>query len=148
MSHGESELCTSDQVISAIKSSRNSRTYGPDSLSIFHLNNLGPLAREHHTSLYNDSLKFCHIPSVWKTSLVIPIPKPGKDSSQGISYRPWLLDIVARFYPLSTNLSHQIRINTASDLHTRLHLTSSSSQQTWRQVSANGNHLAIQCVWP
>ena len=30
----------------------------------------------------------CRLPSIWKTSLVIPIPKPGKDSSQGTSYRP------------------------------------------------------------
>ena len=52
------------------------------------MKNLGPLATEHLTSLYNDSLKSCHLPSIWKTSLVIPIPKPGKDSSQGTSYRP------------------------------------------------------------
>ena len=55
---------------------RMANTHGPDSLSIFHLKNLGPLATEHLTALYN------------KTSLVIPIPKPGKDSSQGTSYRP------------------------------------------------------------
>ena len=79
---------TSDQVTSAIKSCRNSRAYGPDSLSIFHLKNLVPLAIEHLTALYNDSLKSCHLPSIWKTTLVIPIPKPGKDSSQGTSYRP------------------------------------------------------------
>ena len=58
--------------------------YGPDSLSIFHLKNLGPLATEHFTALYNDSLKSCRLPSIWKTSLVIPIPKPGKDSSQDL----------------------------------------------------------------
>ena len=46
-------------------------------LSIFHLKNLGPLATEHLTTLS---------PSIWKTSLVIPIHKPGKDSSQGTSY--------------------------------------------------------------
>ena len=57
-------------------------------LSIFHLKNLGPLATEHLTSLYNDSLKSCRLPSIWKTSLVIPIPKPGKDPSHGTSYRP------------------------------------------------------------
>ena len=68
--------------------SRSSIAYGPDSLSIVHLNNLGPLATEHLTSLYNDSLKSCRLPYIWKTSLVIPIPKPGKDSSQGTSYRP------------------------------------------------------------
>ena len=26
--------------------------------------------------------------SIWKSSLIIPIPKPGKDTSQGTSYRP------------------------------------------------------------
>ena len=33
----------------------------------------------------------CRLPSIWKTSLVILIPKPGKDSSQGTSYRPMSL---------------------------------------------------------
>ena len=88
MSLEEAVSFTSDQVTSAINSCRNSRAYGPDSLSIFHLKNLGPLAIEHLTALYNDSLKSCRLPSIWKTSLVIPIPKPGKDSSQGTSYRP------------------------------------------------------------
>ena len=30
----------------------------------------------------------CQIPAIWKSSLIIPIPKPGKDTSQGSSYRP------------------------------------------------------------
>ena len=83
----QAESFTSDQATSAIKSCRTSRAYGHDTLSIFHLNNLGPLATEHLTAHYNDSLRSCRLPSIWKTSLVIPIPKPGKDSSQG-SYRP------------------------------------------------------------
>ena len=77
-----------ESFTSAIKSCRSSRAYSPDSLSIFHLRNLGPLATEHLTALYNDSLKSCCLPSIWNTSLVIPIPKPVKDSSQGTSYRP------------------------------------------------------------
>ena len=88
MSLEEAESFTSDKVTSAIKRCRSSRAYGPVSLSIFHLKNLGPLAREHLTSLYNDSLKSCRLPSIWKTSLIIPIPKPGKDSSHGTSYMP------------------------------------------------------------
>ena len=88
MSLEEAELFTSNQVTSAIKSCRRSRAYGPDSLSIFHLKKLGPLATEHLTALNNDFLKSCRLPSIWKTSLVIPILKPGKDSSQGTSYRP------------------------------------------------------------
>ena len=81
----QAESSTSDQVTSVIKSCRNNRAYGPDSLSIFHLRNLGPLATEHITALYNDSIKSGRLPSIWKTSLVIPIPKPGKHSSQDIS---------------------------------------------------------------
>ena len=72
MSLEQAESFTSDQVTSAIKSCRSSRAYGPDTLSIFHLKNLGPLATEHLTALYNDSLKSCRLPSIWKTSLVIP----------------------------------------------------------------------------
>ena len=88
MSLEQAESFTSDQVTSAIKSCRSSRSYGPDSLSIFPLKNLGPLATEHLTALYNESLKSCCLLSIWKSSLVIPIPKPCKDSSQGTSYRP------------------------------------------------------------
>ena len=88
MSLEQTESFTSDQVTSAIKSCMSSRAYGPDTLSIFHLMNLGPLATEYLTSLYKDSPKYCCLPSIWKTSLVIPIPKHGKDSSQGTSYGP------------------------------------------------------------
>ena len=146
----EVEALTSDQVTSAIKSCRSSRAYSSDSLSIFHLKNLGPLA----TALNNDSLKSCRLQSIWKTSLVIPIPKPDKDSSQGTSYRPISLIYPAAkvlecsYYPLSMNFSHQLKINTASDPDTQLHLPSSSSQQTLRQASTSGNHLTVQCVWP
>ena len=140
MSLEQAESFTSDQVTSAIKSCRSSRVYGPDTLSIFHLKNLGPLATEHLTALYNDSLQSCRLLLIWKTSLVIPIPKPGKDSSHS-------------FYPLSTNLSHQLKINTASDPETRLNLPSSSSQRTSRQAATSGKHHTVcghrpdGCLW-
>ena len=127
----------------------------PDTLSIFHLKNLGPLATEHLTALYNDSLKSCRLPSIWKTSLV----HPDSQARQGLITRHLIQDPsrcyaqLPRFsrrssYPLSTNFSHQLKINTASDPDTRLHLPSSSSQRTSRQASASGNHLTVQCVWP
>ena len=150
----EAESFTSDQVTSAIKSCMSSRAYSPDSLNIFHLKNLGPLATEHLTALYNDSLKSFRLPSIWKTSLVIPITKPGKDSSQGTSYRPISLlcpttkVLEALILPSSTNFSHQLKINTASDPDTQLQLPSSSSQQTSKQASTIGNHFTVQCVWP
>ena len=52
MSPEEAELFTSDQVTSASKRCRSSRAFGPDSLSIFHLKNLWPLATKHLTPLY------------------------------------------------------------------------------------------------
>ena len=39
-------------------------------------------------TIFNLSVTNCQIPAIWKSSLIIPIPKPGKDTSQGSSYRP------------------------------------------------------------
>ena len=72
----------------AIKSCRNSKVFGPDKLSIFHLKHLGPRSIEYITTLFNLSATTCQIPAILKSSLIIPIPKPGKDTSQGTSYRP------------------------------------------------------------
>ena len=59
---------TTDQVIKGIINFSNTKAFGSDNLSIFHIKNLGPKA-------------------IWKSYIVIPIPKPGKDSSLGTSYR-------------------------------------------------------------
>ena len=79
---------TTDLVMRAIKSCCNSKAFGPDKLSIFHLKNLGPRAIEYITALFNLSVTTCQIPAIWKSSLIIPIPKPGKDTSVITSYRP------------------------------------------------------------
>ena len=79
---------TTDLVRRVIQSCRNSKAFGPDSLSIFHLKNYGPRAIEYITALFNLSVTTCQIPAIWKSSLIIPIPKPGKDTSVGTSYRP------------------------------------------------------------
>ena len=84
MSLEEAESFTSNQATSAIKSCRSSRDYGPHSLSTFHLKNLGPLATEHLTSLYNDSITSCRLLSFWKISLVIPIPRHLLQAQVGI----------------------------------------------------------------
>ena len=52
------------------------------------MKNLGPRAIEYITAFFNLSVTTCQIPSIWKSSLIIPIPKPGKDTSLGTSYRP------------------------------------------------------------
>ena len=81
MSLEEAESFTSDQVTSEIKSCGSSRAYGPDSLSIFHLKNLGPL---------DDSLKSCHLMSIWKSSR---FPSPAMAHSKAPPTNP------SRCYP-------------------------------------------------
>ena len=79
---------TKDLVRRAIKSCRNSKAFGPDKLSIFHLKHLGPRAIEYITVFFNLSVTTCQIPAIWMSLLIIPIPKPGKDTSVGTSFRP------------------------------------------------------------
>ena len=76
---------TTDQVIKGISNCSNTKAFGPDKFSIFHLKNLGPKSIEYLTALFNDSVTSCRIPAIWKSSIVIPIPKPVKDSSLGTS---------------------------------------------------------------
>ena len=78
---------TTDQVTKGISICSNTRAFGPDKLSIFYLKHLGSRGIEYITALSNDTVTSCRIPSIWKSSIVIPIPKPGKDSSLGTSYR-------------------------------------------------------------
>ena len=47
---------TADLVMKPIKSCRNSKAFGPDKLSIFHLKHLGPRAIEYITTLFNLSV--------------------------------------------------------------------------------------------
>ena len=68
---------TTDLVTRAIRSCSNTKAFGPDKLSIFHLKHLGPRATTYLTALFNDSVNSSRIPAIWKSSIVIPIPKPG-----------------------------------------------------------------------
>ena len=49
---------------------------------------MGPLALDYFTSLFNISVSSADIPSIWKSALVLPVLKPGKDPIEGPSYRP------------------------------------------------------------
>ena len=40
------------------------------------------------TDIYNISVKTSIIPNIWKKSHIVPLPKPGKDSSVGKNWRP------------------------------------------------------------
>ena len=76
---------TTDLVRRIIKNCRNSKAFGPDTLSIFHLKHLGPRDIGPR-ALFNLSVTTCQIPAIWKSSLILPLPKHVKDI--GTSYRP------------------------------------------------------------
>ena len=87
---------TTDLGKRAIKRCRNSKVFGPYKHSIFHLKHLGHRAIDYITALFNLSVTACQNPAIWKYSLIIPIPKPGKDTTIGTSYRPISLLCPAR----------------------------------------------------
>ena len=59
---------TTDQVTKGISNCSNTRAFGPDKLSIFHLKHLGSRGIKYLTALFNDSVTSCQIPSIWKSS--------------------------------------------------------------------------------
>ena len=79
---------TSHMVEEAIKLSGTSSATGPDSLNMLHIRNLGPLAINYLTMIFNLSLQHACIPSIWKMATIICLPKPGKPIDQSTSYRP------------------------------------------------------------
>ena len=113
---------TVDLVRRAIKSCRNRKAFSPDKRSIFHLKHLRPRAIEYITAFFNLSVMTCQIPAIWKSSLIIPIQKHGKDTSLGTSYWPisclcpatkilesLILPIINKYLLLQTNtVSDQI----------------------------------------
>ena len=62
---------------------------GPDGVPPIVLQNLGPAAIKRLTAIYIASLKLRYVPTRWKTSKVIFIPKPGKKTYNEVrSFRP------------------------------------------------------------
>ena len=110
---------TTDQVIKGLSNCSNTKAFVPDKLSIFHLKKPGPMAIEYLTTLFNGSVTACRIPAIWKSSIVIPIPKPGKDSSLETSYRPIsLICPAAKLWRLSyLPLAVNTHLLPASDQH-------------------------------
>ena len=79
---------TATMVLETIKKTKNSKAMGPDGIAPIHLKHLGPLGYAFLAHMFNNSISKCQIPAIWKTSLVIPLAKPGKDAKLASSYRP------------------------------------------------------------
>ena len=84
----DAEQYTPNQTKEAIKQAKASRALGPDGISNVHLKHLGPHGISYLTELFNISTSQCLIPQIWKTSTIVPLLKPGKESDESTSYRP------------------------------------------------------------
>ena len=79
---------TPDSVSKAIRDSKNSTAAGPDNITILHLKHLGPRGIHYLCNIYNNSIKTANLPDLWKSAVIIPILKPGKNPNDSKSYRP------------------------------------------------------------
>ncbi|KAF2345816.1 Reverse transcriptase domain [Trinorchestia longiramus] len=79
---------TADQTREASKKFGTSTAAGLDNLTILHIRHLSPSGISYLTNTFNLSLSHATIPSIWKTAIIITIPKPGKPPSLSSSYRP------------------------------------------------------------
>lgn len=79
---------TREELVNAIKCSRNMKAPGFDGLFNIVLKNLGPNAILLLVKIFNRCLEIGYFPAAWKLSKVVPIAKPGKDPTDPSSYRP------------------------------------------------------------
>ena len=72
----------------AIRSTKNSKAFGPDNIAPIMLKHLGPISIAYITRVMNLSMSTLSIPNLWKIIRIIPILKPKKSSDQSRSYSP------------------------------------------------------------
>ena len=87
MNSEETEV-TEAEIKNAIKETPNKTSSSPDGISAIHLKHLGSKAIKLIANLFTIVLNKNKIPQLWKTSKIIPLLKPGKDPTEGKSYRP------------------------------------------------------------
>ena len=89
-------LCTEDDVLDLLLSLDTTKANGPDGISAIMLKATAPSIVKGVTILFNMSIKLGKVPTEWKTSAIVPIPKGG-DTNQPSNYRPIsLLSILSK----------------------------------------------------
>ena len=86
-------LCNEENVCELLESLDISKSNGPDGISARMLKYTAASIAPSITRLFNQSLQSCRIPSEWKSSLVVPVPK-GSDTHSPTNYRPISLLVV------------------------------------------------------
>ena len=89
-------LCPEEKTYHLISSLDVNKASGLDKISARMLKGTAPSITPMITALFNMSLSTGIFPDSWKSSLIVPIPKPGDSSNPG-NYRPIsLLPIVSK----------------------------------------------------
>ncbi|WP_333765272.1 hypothetical protein, partial [Streptomyces sp. IBSBF 2390] len=84
-----------------IKGLNSKKAPGFDLVTAQVLKNLPKKAEAFLQLLLNTAIKFRHVPSSWKVSEIIMIPKPGKPANDVKSYRPIsLLPIISKLFEI------------------------------------------------
>ena len=89
-------LCSEEEVTDLLLSLNTSKANGPDGISATMLKSMAYSIAPGLTKLFNKSISSGKLPSTWKTSSIVPIPKSNEKSSV-TNYRPIsLLSIISK----------------------------------------------------
>ena len=97
-------MCTEDEVLGLLLSTDTSKASGPDGVSCQMLKATAHAIAPILTRLFNQSVKSGMLPTKWKLSSVVPIPKKADSSSEPNDYRPIsLLPVVSKLLERHTH---------------------------------------------
>lgn len=82
------KLSTPQEIREIIRTLPNNKAPGKDEVDNKLIKNLSKKSIVQLNYIINSILKTGHYPNSWKTAIVVPIPKPNKDGSDPINYRP------------------------------------------------------------
>ena len=77
-----------EELERTIKEAKNNKAAGEDDIPYEMLKNLGPKAKDLLLHLYNKCWDGEGIPNKWRTAIIKPLLKEGKDPKLIVSYRP------------------------------------------------------------
>ena len=132
-------LCNEENICELLESLDISKSNGPDGISARMLKYTAASIAPSITCLFNQSLQSCRIPSEWKSSLVVPVPK-GSNSHSPTNYRPISLLVV---------LSKILEKHVHSIIIQNLNLYRPISNSQWGFTAASGRYFcpAFHYAW-
>lgn len=84
----EVDLPTPREISKLIRSLKNGKSPGDDSINNALVKQLPKKAVIMIMQIFRACLRLAYFPNSWKCAKVVPIPKPGKDHAQACNYRP------------------------------------------------------------